>query len=257
MECPRARRDAPWLHTTSAVECWMHSDAASQRLSLWSHISETSASLLHVVGSVSFADHSSGKRAFASAWNTTFNATQRSGYWAPSPVTPHAAASSRCALELQGEHYAFHSRWTGNYAHAVTESLPAIAWMRERMPSSSSLILAKHGPLLSSLLTAIDPAFAERVHWVRPRRRACVQGGLTILWPRSFDWVRCLRTSAQLLALRRWVTRRRVPSGGLLALEPHQQRSPRRLVYCSRTGTLHGELLLDAPCESRDLATLT
>ena len=232
MQCLHARHDAPWLHTTSDAECQLHGSAASQRLSLWRRVSEIDASLIRVVGSVSFADYTSGKKALASAWNATFNATQRSGYWAPPRVLTQASA--RCAVELQGEHYAFHSRWTGNYAHALTESLPAIAWLREGMPSSSSLLLAKHGPLLSSLLTAVDPAFAERIHWIRPRRRACVHGALTILWPRSYDWVRCLRTPAQLSALRRWVARRRVPSHGPSALE---ERRPWRLVYCSRTGT--------------------
>lgn len=234
MSCPRLDQPyAPWLHSSEPSECDVHA-AFARNVETLGKLRRFE--LLTLEGSVRWLDTSRRKKASAAAWNESLRLEHPSGYW--STPTPREQLRN-CSVELYGNHFAFHSWYSGNFQHAVADNLPMIAWLRLQMAErpESKLLLAKHGQLLSTLISAVDPSFSSAsVVWVRARRVACVRGTLRVVRPRPGpSWVHAFRRPTHMLALHEWIAQSHPPLAGW----------QRTVVYASRSGqsASHGRLI--------------
>ena len=229
--CPRLGQPyAPRLHSSEPAECAAHTTFAGATLGALRRFE-----LVQLEGSIRWLDTGRRKTASAAAWNGSWSLQHASSYW--SAPTPRERWRN-CSVELIGDHFALHSWYAGNFQHAVADNLPMIAWMRLQMAARprSKLLLARHGPLLSTLISAVDPQFGSaRIVWVRPRRIACLQGTLRVVRPSSGpSWVHAFRRPAHMLALHGWIAQIHPPLA---------QR--RTVVFASRSGrsASHGRLM--------------
>eukprot|EP00965_Chrysotila_dentata_P190309 6173792-Pleurochrysis_carterae.AAC.2 len=73
--------------------------------------------------------------------------------------------SMKCVGPSLNVAYVFRNSFPGIHGHFLHDSLPVVAWLREIMPASATLVLAEN-PMSEQIIDFVDAKFAaQRIHW--------------------------------------------------------------------------------------------
>jgi len=179
--------------------------------------------------------HEAGDRPKQSAWNSqkiVLNIGPRSGWI--DPIKKQADSI------LTGDHVAFCTWFNGNYGHTMHDSLPYLAWLKNKFPDKQFILF--DNPLNKKLIKFIDQDFYNKIYWIKKNEVANIKGDLIVSTP---DMHPCIMHKNLMQHLMNWFSEK-------LTIKTKQK----NVIYYDRSvGVDHGRIL-NHQCQSQILNTI-
>ena len=191
--------------------------------------------VINVLKNGNYVIHKANFMPLQSAWNskqTISNIGPRSGWIEPK--------TKKIDKTLCGDYVAFCTWFNGNYGHTMHDSLPYLAWLKNKFPNKQFILF--DNPLNKKLIKFIDQDFYEQIFWIKKNETVNIQGELIVSTP---DMHPCIMHKNLMKYLMKWFKQK-------LIAKPVQK----NVIYYDRSvGVGHGRIL-NHECQNQILNSI-